>query len=120
MSGGIKSIAHKLAVRGSAAVLALGLIIGPAAADALSDARAAGYIGERPDGYVALVDNGAPGDVRALVDQINSQRYAAYQNVASQTGAPIDQVGIIAAQRIYSEVPSGTFLLSQSGQWYRK
>ncbi|MGF1625481.1 MAG: YdbL family protein [Alphaproteobacteria bacterium] len=106
--------------RGAVMLVAMCLMAVSALADSLSDARAAGYIGERPDGYVALVDNNAPGNVRALVDQINAQRRQAYQNVASQTGAPVEQVGIVAAQRIYNEVPGGTYLLSQSGSWYRK
>lgn len=120
MSVRMKDASRRLARYGLAGLMSLGLFIGSAFADSLSDARSAGYIGERPDGYVAIVDNNAPGDVRALVDQINSQRYAAYQNVANQTGAPVDQVGIVAAQRIYNEVPPGTYLLSQSGSWYRK
>jgi uncharacterized protein YdbL (DUF1318 family) len=111
---------RKLAGYGMAGLMGIGLFVGTALADPLSDARNAGYVGERPDGYVAIVDNNAPADVRALVDQINSQRYSAYQNVANETGAPVDQVGIVAAQRIYNEAPSGTYLLSQSGSWYRK
>lgn len=120
MSRNLKRIVHLIAARGVALLLALGLFAGAAWADALTDARAAGYIGERPDGYVALVDNNAPGWAAQLVNEINAQRRAAFQNVANQTGAPIDQVGIRAAQRIYSEVPPGTYLLSQSGSWYRK
>lgn len=117
---GMTNIVRRLAGYGVAILLTLGLLASAAQADALTDARAAGYIGERPDGYVALVDNNAPASVRQLVDEINAQRRAAFQNVASSTGAPLDQIGIRAAQRIYSEVPSGTYLLSQSGSWYQK
>lgn len=117
---GLKDATKNLIGRSAAGVLALGLLVGSALASPLTDAYAAGYVGERPDGYVALVDNNAPSSVRQLVDEINAQRRQAYQSVAAQTGAPVDQVGIRAAQRIYSEVPSGTYLLSQSGSWYRK
>jgi len=120
MNAGMKNIYRRLAGFGLAALVSLGLFVASAHADALSDARSAGYVGERPDGFVAIVDNNAPSAVRAMVDQINAQRQAAYQNVASQTGAPATQVGIVAAQRIYAEVPPGTYLLSQSGSWYRK
>ena len=120
MQLGLMNLSKSVVSRGAAALLAIGLFVGSAAASPLTDAYSAGYVGERPDGYVALVDNNAPASVRQLVDQINAQRMQAYQSVAAQTGAPIDQVGIRAAQRIYSEVPAGTYLLSQSGNWYTK
>jgi uncharacterized protein YdbL (DUF1318 family) len=120
MSGGFNRLARRLSACATALVVALGVMTGAAFADALSDARQAGYVGERPDGYVALVDPGAPASVRALVDEINAQRRAAYQNISNQTGVPVDQVGIRAAQRLYSELPPGTPVLLQNGQWARK
>lgn len=120
MSGGLGRLKRRMLVRGTAIVVAVGVLAGTAFADALSDARQAGYIGERPDGYVALVDSNAPGSVRQLVDEINAQRRAAYQNIANQTGVPVDQVGIRAAQRLFGELPAGTPVLLQNGQWATK
>ena len=53
MSGGFKRLTRRLMARGTALVVAIGVVAGAAYADALSDARGAGYVGERPDGYVA-------------------------------------------------------------------
>jgi uncharacterized protein YdbL (DUF1318 family) len=107
----------------AAFVLALAVAFGaalPAAADALDDARAAGLVGERPDGYVGLVDSGAPTNIRALVDQINAARRQAYQQIAQETGATVEQVGMLTAQKLYNQVPAGTYLLDQNGQWVQK
>ena len=57
-------------------VLSLGLsmtIAGGAHADALDDAKAAGWLGERVDGYLGVVNSAAPGDVKALAADINAK-----------------------------------------------
>ncbi len=115
------STALRRIVQGStAALVALVVLTGAALANPLLDAYSARQIGERPDGFVQLLDANAPASVRQLVEEINAQRRAAYQSAANQTGAPVAQVGIRAAQRIYAQVPAGTMLLGQDGNWYAK
>lgn len=105
-----------------AGVLVLGAVLSPrsARAGALEDAKAQGFLGERPDGYVGLVRGDAPASVRGLVDQINGQRRAQYAAIASRTGADIRQVGILAGRKLIAGAPPGTYVMDGRGAWVRK
>ena len=82
----------------------------PALALDLDAAKAQGWIGERRDGYVGLVDAAAPAEARALVDQINAERRAAYESVARQNGVPREQVEALAGQKLIARAAPGTFV----------
>ncbi|MDY0871166.1 YdbL family protein [Dongia rigui] len=93
----------------------------PAHADPLDDARAAGQIGERADGYVALVDAGAPANVKQLVDEVNAKRRAAYQKIAAEKSVPTEQIAAIAAEKIIREILTpGMYYMDASGSWKQK
>lgn len=99
----------------------LGLAGAPARADALDDARAAGMVGERPDGYTGIVDPAAPADIRKLVDDINRQRRAAYQQIATEKGVPAEQIGALTAEKIFSEIlQPGMYYMDATGAWKQK
>lgn len=99
----------------------LGLAALPARADAFDDARAAGLVGERADGYAAIVDPGAPADVKKLVDDINRQRRAAYQQIAAEKGVPVEQIGAITAEKIVREIlQPGMYYMDATGSWKQK
>jgi len=90
----------------------------PALAMGLNEARGRGLVGETPQGYIAPV--GTPtAEVRALVNEINAARRAEYQSIASRTGSSLPQVEAVTGQRIYKQVPAGTYLLID-GQWRKK
>lgn len=99
-----------------AAVLAVAL---PAAALDLDGAKARGLIGERPDGYVEVVDAGAPGEVRTLAQDVNAKRRVAYEKVARQNGAPVADVAKIAGKKLIDGAPSGTYVKIDGG-WVKK
>ena len=101
-------------------VLALLVLLtaAPALALDLSEARSRGLIGETPQGYVAPI--GKPtGDVSALVNKVNAGRRAEYQSIAGRTGTSLKQVETVIGQRIYTQVPAGTFL-QINGRWQKK
>jgi uncharacterized protein len=100
--------------------LALGLCALPAAAASLDAAKAKGQVGERIDGYLGVVDAGAPGEVRALVDQINAERRAKYEQIAQKQGAPVAAVAQIAGKKLIERTPPGEYVLDASGQWRKK
>ena len=104
----------------AAVLLALGLLTAPAHADALDDAKAAGQVGERIDGYLGVVDANAPSDVRALVDQINARREAKYKEIAGKQGAPVAAVAQITGKKLIERTPAGQYVLGADGQWRRK
>jgi len=104
-----------------ALIFAIALAPMPAMASPLDDARSAGYIGERPDGYVGLVDPNAPASVKALVDQVNAQRRAKYESLASEQGVPVEQVGAITAEKLISEkLQPGWYYMDASGNWLQR
>jgi len=104
-------------------LLTLAVLVGGAThafAGALDDAKDAGQIGERLDGFVAAVTpNPAPAIVK-LVDQINRKRQAAYEEIASQEGVPVEQVAALAAEKIKAQAPAGHYFMNSDGQWEQK
>ena len=108
-----------------AGVLALLLLTAafpaPALAASLDEAKAAGYLGERPDGYVGLVREDVPDWARQLVNQINAQRRDTYAEVAERTpGATVREVGIIAGRKLIERAPAGHHVMNEQGQWVVK
>ena len=101
-------------------LLSLGLVAPSAHADALDDAKVAGQVGERIDGYLGVVDANAPADVRALVDQVNARREAKYQEIAAKQGAPVAAVAQITGKRLIERAPAGQYVLGADGQWRQK
>ena len=90
----------------------------PAAAQTLESARAQGWIGERRDGYLGVVQN-APG-VDALVQSINAQRRSHYESIAAANNVPLAAVEAQAAETIINRLPSGAIYQAANGQWARR
>jgi uncharacterized protein YdbL (DUF1318 family) len=115
---------RRLALALSRAVALVAIVAGlalavPAAAGPLDDAKAAGFVGEQPDGYLGLVRPDAPADVAAMVADINAKRRAHYADIAAGTGSTVDQVGAVVAQKVYQEAAPGHYLLV-NGQWVQR
>ena len=91
-----------------------------AVADPVDDAKAAGLIGEQPDGYLGVVAADAPADVVTLVKRTNAKRQAAYTQIAASTGSTAEAVGQIAAQKLYAKAAPGTYLQAPDGTWAQK
>ncbi len=92
----------------------------PALADAVDDAKAAGLVGENPDGYLGAVPPNPPADIVKLVTQTNAKRKEAYAEIAAQTGTTPEAVAAIAAQKLYAKAPPGTYLMGADGTWQQK
>jgi len=103
------------------AVMVFGLSLGAGAQSArLLDApRAAGTVGERYDGY-AVARGAVSPDLATLIDQVNAERRALYQQRAQSEGVPVEAIGKIYAGEILKSAPSGTWFLGANGQWTRK
>ena len=105
---------------GAIVLLVAGLGSGPAQAGPLEDAKAAGLVGERIDGYLGLVDSGAPADVRSLVEQVNAERQAKYAEIAQKQGVPVKAVAQIAGEKLVNRAASGEYVMGANAQWQRK
>lgn len=102
------------------ALLSFGLWAAPALAASLDQAKAAGQVGEKVDGFLGVVDADAPADVRAMVEQINAERAAKYAEIAQKQGASVDAVAKIAGQKLIERTPPGQYVLGADGQWRKK
>jgi uncharacterized protein YdbL (DUF1318 family) len=102
-------------------LMALAMVFAaPAMADALDDARAAGLVGERPDGLVAPVSPGAPANILSLVQSVNAKRLEKYQQISAEKGVPAEQVGAITGEKIISKLKAGWYYMDASGNWVKK
>src|SRR5262249_53577496 len=86
----------------------------------LDDAKAAGLVGERPDGYLAAVQPNSPPDIAALVKEINAKRRAAYEDIARKQNVPVDEVGALTAEKIKAKARAGEYFLNANGTWTQK
>jgi uncharacterized protein YdbL (DUF1318 family) len=108
-----------LALAAGAALLPMFRIAAYAAED-LEEARRQGYVGERPDGYIGLVDPQAPAWAKQLVDKINAERRTRYQDLAASNGTSVEAVQVVAAQKIIEKLPRGAYDMDSGGVWMQK
>jgi len=101
-------------------VLMLGLFTGNAFAQTLEEAKSAGLIGEKSDGYIGLVQSNAPAAVVALINDVNRQRRARYEQIARENGITVQDVAQLAYLRAVEATRSGHFVEDASGRWVRK
>lgn len=113
-----KSILYRLLAVMVMSLSIAGLSTGNAWSADLHSAKAAGQIGEQPNGYLGIIQN-APG-VAGLVQSINQQRRAAYQNIAQKNGTSLQAVEQLAGRKAIEKTPPGQYIMSPSGQWIRK
>ena len=99
-------------------VCAVCLFAGEAFALNLQEARTSGAVGERTDGYVAVITNTS--EVNALVAEVNAQRKQRYEQIAKDAGQPVDVTARIASQEIISKLPAGAMFMNAAGAWVRK
>lgn len=82
---------------------------------AYAAARAAGKIGEQPNGYLGVVSGGA--DVQAIVDKINIQRKATYAEKAQSSGVTINDYGVTFGCNLIAQTQPGEKYQAPDGSW---
>lgn len=92
---------------------------GVALADPLADAKRAGSVGERPDGYLGAVGN-AGASVTALVRNINEQRRQRYSAIAKKNGTSVAAVAALAGAKLVKNATPGEYVMTSGGSWVRK
>lgn len=97
-----------------------GPIVQPRAQDGLAAAKAAGYVGERPDGLVGFVTDAVPAEVRQLVERVNAERLERYRRIAENSGASLEQVQRVAGAELMARTPPGQYVMNAAGRWVRK
>ncbi|MGY2734445.1 YdbL family protein [Sphingomonas sp. UYP23] len=79
-------------------------------------ARSAGEVGEQPDGYLGVVGS-ASSEVRALVNNINIQRKAAYTQQSASSGATVEQFAFTSGCNLIGQTAPGEKYKGPDGQW---
>ncbi|MDD5586840.1 MAG: YdbL family protein [Alphaproteobacteria bacterium] len=90
----------------------------PAYAMDLHEARGAGLVGEKPDGYVAAVKPSP--EVQSLVAEVNAKRRQEYARISKQNGQPADVVAKLAAQQVINGLPAGSLYQGPDGSWKKR
>ncbi|MBX9881306.1 MAG: YdbL family protein [Sphingomonas sp.] len=82
---------------------------------AYAAARAAGQVGEQPDGYLGIV--GAPSDaLRRMVADINLQRKSAYAESAKD-GSTVEQFAFVSGCNLIAKTAPGEKYRTPGGEW---
>ena len=80
-------------------------------------ARQSGLVGEKADGYLGFVSSPSPA-IKALVEDINIKRRAAYSKEALANGATIEEMALRTGCRLIAErTVAGEKYQTPSGQW---
>ncbi len=82
---------------------------------AYAAARAAGQVGEKPDGYLGVVGGG--GEVRGLVDKINIQRRANYTERAAAQNATVEEYAFTQGCILIQRTAAGEKYQAPDGSW---
>lgn len=102
-------------------VAVAGLAAAPATAQspAVAQAIRSGQVGERFDGYMAVVGN-APADVRRQISAINIQRRKLYIELSSRRNVSPELVGMATACQLFSQLVPGAAYQLNDGVWRRR
>jgi hypothetical protein len=84
----------------------------------LGEAKAGGLVGEKPTGYLGVVQSST--EANALVTTINDQRRAEYDRIAKQNNQSRTIVEKLAAKKAYDLTPKGQYIQAEDGSWQQK
>ncbi len=101
------------------AALAGGVVLvmaGPVAAQDYNAAKAAGQIGEKPDGYVGIVGSGSP-ELRRMVDDTNIKRKAVYAEKAKAERATVEEYAFTSGCLLIAKTQPGMKYQAPGGAW---
>jgi len=102
----------------TAALAATALAATPALAQrdpAYAAARAAGQVGEQPDGYLGIVGTATP-ELRALVNNLNIQRKKQYTDQAA-AGSTVQQMAFVTGCNLILRTAPGEKYQAPDGRW---
>jgi uncharacterized protein YdbL (DUF1318 family) len=83
---------------------------------AYAAARAAGEVGEQPDGYLGVVGGGSA-ELRGIVANINIQRKSAYTQKAQASGATVEQLAFTSGCNLIAQTAAGEKYRTPDGSW---
>lgn len=90
------------------------------AASPLAQPKADGLIGEQANGYIGLVKQNVPADVKALVNDVNARRKAGYQKISKREGLSLAETEKVGGNKAIEKTLPGNYIRDTSGAWRRK
>jgi len=90
------------------------------ASSSLTQPKADGLIGEQADGYLGLVVQNAPADIKKLVAEVNAKRKAGYQKIAAKQGASLSDVEKVGGNTAIQKTLRGNYIRDANGTWRKK
>ncbi len=101
------------------AIAAVALFAGAAQALDLAGAKSQGWFGEQRDGYLGLVKPDAPAEARQLLEQVNRQRRAQFEQIAARNGITREEAAAVFAREATQRTQPGNYIQGPGG-WIRK
>ena len=92
--------------------------LAPALALSLEEAKARGLVGEKPNGYLGVVNSDSQ-EARSLTNDVNQKRRQAYQDIAARNKTQLEAVEALAGEKAIQNTKPGHFVEGPGG-WTRK
>ena len=94
------------------------LAVSPAFGISVEEAKTKWLVGERPNGYLGVVNPAAP-EAQALANEVNEKRRQAYEDIAKRNRTQLDAVEALAGEKAIQNTKPGYFVEGPGG-WTRK
>lgn len=92
--------------------------VGTAFGLSLEEAKTQGLVGEKPNGYLGVV-NPASQEAQSLTKEVNQKRRQAYEEIAARNRTPLQTVEALAGEKAIQNTKPGNFVEGPGG-WTRK
>ncbi len=96
------------------------MAVSVAVASPLSQPKADGLIGEQANGYIGLVQQNAPANIKKLVNDVNAKRRAGYQKIAKKQGTSLAEVERVGGNTAIEKTLRGNYIRDANGTWRKK
>jgi len=90
------------------------------ASSPLTQPKAGGLIGEQANGYLGLVTQSAPANIKKLVNDTNAKRKAGYQKIAAKQGTSLSEVEKVGGMTAIEKTLRGNYIRDTNGVWRKK
>ena len=86
----------------------------------LTQPKADGLIGEQANGYLGVVAQNAPSNIKTLVADINAKRKAGYHKIATKQGTSLSEVEKVGGNTAIEKTRPGNYIRDANGTWHKK
>jgi uncharacterized protein YdbL (DUF1318 family) len=92
--------------------------VAPAFPMSVEEAKTKGLVGEKPNGYLGVV-NPASQEAQSLANEVNQKRRQAYEEIAGRNRTQLETVEALAGEKAIQNTKPGHFVEGPGG-WIRK